>query len=532
MRRTSRRCPLLGSAAVLTAAGMLITACGDGESGEGESGGTLTFAVETDPTCIDPQQPTVTQALYVGRQVVDSLVDQDPETGEFVPWLAEEFEPNEDMTAFEFILREDVTFSDGSELTPEVVEANFETVVEMAADGSTASLAGEYLAGYEGIEIADDRTFTVMFSSPNAAFLQGASTMSLGIVSEESTQLSPEERCNEGIVGTGPFVYDAYTPNSEVTMDKREDYDWASELRDHQGEAYLDRIEFLVIDETSVRVGGLESGEFDMIGEVPYTEASRIAEEFTLYEWPNPGVPLSIIPNLEGSEVLADDAVREALQLGVNREEIRDALGYENGETPTSVLTSGTAGHTDQEELIRYAPDEAEQILEDAGWTEGTDGIREHEGEPLSFTITAFYEQEMLELMQIQLGEIGVEMLIDYTDAGGFFGAIAERSYDALYAGLTRTDPDVLRIIASQDSASHWMVAEDEEMEQLLAEQAAAADPDERQAILDEAQNLLVERGYLIPVLEGYQLHASQPETSGLAFDSASRFHLYDVTLD
>ncbi|NHI16179.1 ABC transporter substrate-binding protein [Microbacterium excoecariae] len=510
----------------------LLAGCSSADTGSDTAdGGTLVYAVETDPTCIDPQQPTVTQALYIGRQVVDSLVDQDPETGEIVPWLAEDFSANEDLTAFDFTLREGVTFSDGSDLTSEVVAANFDSIVEMAADGSTASLGGAYLAGYAGTEIVDDRTFTVSFDAPNAAFLQGASTMSLGIVSEDTTTLGVDERCQDGVIGTGPFVYDTYSPNTEVTMDRREGYDWASELREHTGDAYLDRVEFAVVTEASVRVGGLQSGEFDMIGELPEIDEPRISEEgFPVYAKANPGIPTSLIPNLT-NEVLADDAVRDALRIGIDRAEINETMGYADGNEPTSALSSGTSGYTSQADLMAYDPEEAARILEDAGWELGDDGIREKDGQRLEFTATGFYEQEMMELIQLQLTEIGVDMQINFTDAGGFFGAIAEGSYDVLFAALTRTGPDALATMFQQSNSSHWAVLDDAELEGVLEEQASAANDDERQALLDEAQTMIIERGYLFPILEVYQLHASQPEVSGFAFDSASRFHLYDVTL-
>src|SRR5688572_3887655 len=71
---------------------------------------TVIFAIKEDPTCLDPQQTSMTTALNIGRQVVDSLTDQDAETGEIVPWLAESFETNDDLTSFTFTLRDDVTF--------------------------------------------------------------------------------------------------------------------------------------------------------------------------------------------------------------------------------------------------------------------------------------------------------------------------------------------------------------------------------------------------------------------------------------
>ncbi|MGK9219807.1 MULTISPECIES: ABC transporter substrate-binding protein [unclassified Microbacterium] len=512
------------------ALGALLAGCAAGGS-ESQGGGTLVFAVETDPSCIDPQQPTVTQALYIGRQVVDSLVDQDPETGEIVPWLAESYESADDMTSFTFTLRDDVTFSDGTALTSDVVKANFDAIVEMSADGSTATLAGQYLAGYSGTEVSDDQTFTVSFDAPNAAFLQGASTMSLGIVSLATTEETPEARCQDGVIGTGPFVYDSYAPNSEVSMDRREGYAWASPLRGHEGDAYLDRIEFAVVTEDSVRVGGLQSGEFDIVGELPYADEPRISEEgYSIYAKANPGIPTSLIPNLE-SAVLADDAVRQAIQLGIDRSEITETLGYAGGDVPTSALSSGTSGYTSQADALAYDPDAAIAVLEAAGWTEGADGIREKDGQRLTFTATGFYEQQMMELIQLQLKEIGVDMQIDFTDAGGFFGAIAERSYDVLFAALTRTGPDALAVMFEQAAPSHWAVVDDADLEAMLVSQAATSDETARQAILDDIQATVIDQGYLFPILEVYQLHASQPEVTGFAFDSASRFHLYDVEL-
>ncbi|MGW9112026.1 ABC transporter substrate-binding protein [Microbacterium sp. NPDC055683] len=524
-----RRAALAAGSAL--ALGALLAGCAAGGDAESEGGGTLVFAVETDPSCIDPQQPTVTQALYIGRQVVDSLVDQDPETGDIVPWLAESYESAADMTSFTFTLRDDVTFSDGTPLTSDVVKANFDSIVEMSADGSTATLAGQYLSGYTGTEVADDQTFTVSFDAPNAAFLQGASTMSLGIVSLASTEETPEARCQDGVIGTGPFVYDSYAPNSEVSMDRREGYAWASELRGHEGDAFLDRIEFAVVTEDSVRVGGLQSGEFDIVGELPYADEPRIADEgYSIYAKANPGIPTSLIPNLE-NPVLADDAVRQAIQLGIDRAEITETLGYAGGDVPTSALSSGTSGYTSQADALAYDPDAAVAALEAAGWTEGADGIREKDGQRLAFTATGFYEQQMMELIQLQLTEIGIDMQIDFTDAGGFFGAIAERSYDVLFAALTRTGPDALAVMFEQAAPSHWAVVDDADLEAMLVEQAATSDEVARQAILDDIQATVIDEGYLFPILEVYQLHASQPEVTGFAFDSASRFHLYDVEL-
>jgi len=487
---------------------------------------TIVFAIKEDPTCLDPQLTSLTTSLNIGRQVVDSLVDQNPETGEIVPWLAESFETNDDLSAFTFTLRDDVTFSNGTPLTSAVVKANLDSLIAL---GKTAPLASQFLAGYVSTDVADEQTFTVNFGAPNAPFLQGASTMTLGIVSEATTAEAAEVRCTTGPIGSGSFVYDSYTPNDSVTIVKREGYGWPSELREHTGDALVSTIEFPVITENSVRTGGLESGEFDIIQDLPYIDESRFTtDDYNLYAAANTGVPNSLIPNTT-RPIVSDDAVRKAMLLGTDREEINLLTGSVSGQPATSALTSSTSGFTSLADATAYDPDAAEKLLDDAGWEMGSDGIREKDGTKLSVTVTAFYAQDVIEATQIQLKKIGVDLQISMVTAGDFFGAIASGEYDFLAAGLTRSDPDALRVLFSQASAAKWGIVDDAELESILIEQSATADPDARQALIDQAQEIIIDNAYLVPLLETTQLHASVSTVQGITFDSASRVQLYDV---
>ncbi|MCR2826382.1 ABC transporter substrate-binding protein [Microbacterium sp. zg.Y909] len=485
----------------------------------------IVFALKEDPTCLDPQQTSVTTSLIVGRQIADSLLDQDPETGEIVPWLASEWEANEDLTSYTFTLRDDVTFSDGTALTSEVVAANFDAIVEL---GASASLAGGYLAGYAGTEIADDTRFTVTFSAPNVQFQQGATTMSLGILSAETAAAPAEERC-QSVVGTGPFALESYVPNDSVDLVKRDGYDWASELREHDGEAYLDAVSFPIIAEASVRTGGLESGEYDVIQDVPYVDEARFgSDSYRLYAKANPGVPNALVLNTTRGP-LGDEAVRQAISKALDREQINLLTGSLSGSAPTSVLTSSTPGYTDLGDVLAHDPDGAQELLEESGWTLGADGIYEKDGQALTVTVTAFYAQDVLEAAQIQLREAGIDLQLKMVAPGDFFGAIASGDYDAVGAALTRTDPDALRTLLSSASSARWGIVDDAELEALLQEQAQTADPDARQELVDQVQQLVAERAYVIPTLETVQLHASRAGVEGIAFDSAARLHLYDT---
>ena len=314
-------------------------------------------------------------------------------------------------------------------------------------------------------------------------------------------------------------------------IDRREGYDWPSELRGHEGEAYLETITFPIITEASVRTGGLTSGEYDVIQDLPYIDEARYTtDEYTLYAKANPGVPNGFVVNTEQG-LMGDETVRQAITMGVDREQINVIAGSVSGSAPTSVLTSSTPGFTDLGDTLAYDPEGAAELLEADGWELGSDGIYERDGETLTVAVTAFYAQDVLEAAQQQLREVGIDLQLNMVTAGDFFGVIASGDYEMLGAGLTRTDPDVLRVLLSVDSPSRWGIVDDAELEALLQEQRETADADARQEIVDEIQQIVAERAYVIPTLETVQLHASRAGVEGIAFDSASRLNLYDTVV-
>lgn len=506
-------------------AGGALASCSAGDSNA--SSDKVILALKEDPGCLDPQQVTLTTALNVSRQLTDSLLDQDPATGALKPWLATAWESNSTLTQFTFTLREGVTFSDETPLTAEVVKANFDALFNL---GAKASLASQLLAGYTGTDVVNPTTVTVNFSAPNAQFLQGASTTTLSMISQASTAGTAEDRC-QSIVGSGPFVLDSYTLNDAVEISQRVGYNWGSELRKHTGEALVKSVRFPIIAENGVRTGGLTSGEFDVILDVPYADESRFTTgDFNVYAAANPGIPNSLIANTTKG-LMGDATVRKAIQIGLDRAEINTLAGSASGKAPTSALSSSTSGFVSQADAMKYNPDAAKAMLEKDGWVLGADGIYAKNGKKLTVTVTAFYAQDVLEAAQMQLKKIGVDLKLNMVTAGDFFGAVASHDYELLGAGLTRTDPDVLRVALSKNSSSAWGIVNNPELEQLLVEQAKTADEKNRLAIIAKIQEIVIREGYVLPTLETVQLHASTSKVSGIEFDSASRINLYDMTV-
>ncbi|MFF3504509.1 ABC transporter substrate-binding protein [Streptomyces sp. NPDC003247] len=529
--RTSRWAPL---AALLTTS-VLLTACGSGGDGSGSgsgrptSGGTLTFAVGSDSGCVDPQQVGSNESIYSVRQTVDSLTDQDPETGKIVPWLAESWDVDSEATTFTFHLRSGVTFSDGSELTAQVVKDNFDAVPKLGALGS---LAQGYLSGVKSTTVVDPLTVRVTFKEPNAQFLQATSTHSLGIESSASAKKSPQQKCSDGVIGSGPFVLKQYVQNQSITLAKRTGYDWGSSLWSKKGEAYLDKLVFKVVPEAGVRAGSLQSGQVDAISGVgKANEAALKGGQVTLQRRANPGVVFGLGLN-NALPVLKDTKVRQAILAAVDREQIADTVFPTGTEPATSVLAHTTPDYTDLSSDLAFDAAKAKSLLDAAGWKAGGDGVRTKDGKKLSLTITWFpnatTNQPALELVQQQLKAVGVDVVLKQLQVSQFATTLQSGDFDVVWGNVTRSDPDILRSSFSTRLGNFYRLPASS-LDTVLSGQAATTDTARRGQLVGEAQKLLVQNAYNVPVVELQTQLGVSKKVHDLAFDSGSRIQLHDT---
>lgn len=521
------------------AATLSVAACGGGDGGSTaadgppQSGGTLRYGLSVAPTCSDPVQGQTNQTIYVTRQIVDSLLDQDPDSGELRPWLADQWTVSQDARTFTFRLKEGVTFSDGTPLTPEVVKKNFDSVV--AIGGVKAPLASGYLAGYTGGTVLDARTLKVDFSEPNAQFLQATSTPQLGIQSEATVAKSADERCLGSNIGTGPFTYAEYKQNASATLVKRAGYNWGSALQDHRGDAYLDKIVFTVVPEAGVRTGSLSSGQLDAISDalpqdVAQIEASGGRVQFTS----NPGIPFGLQPNVSRG-ALRDPAVRSALITALNRKELVDTVLGPQFKAATSALASRTPGYLDLSARVKFDQAASKQVLDQAGWTPGSDGIRVKDGQRLSFGVVFApvfaANQAILELAQQQLRAVGVELKLEPVSVAEWTTRQNNKDFDSTYGNLSRADGDILRNSFAFNQRNLNVRPAAGQIDTLLAQQLSTTDAAARSKILGEAQRVVLDEGLLIPTLELSQAIGVAPAAAGVKFDASARLVFHDTWL-
>ncbi|MCT9820781.1 ABC transporter substrate-binding protein [Microbacterium sp. W1N] len=522
------------AAALAAAAGLILTACASGAAPAGTTaaddatpvaGGDLTFAIANDPISLNPSGTgSGNDTLYVTRQLVDSLLYQNPDSGALDPWLATSYTANDDATSFTFELRTDVTFSDGTPLTAANVKATFDDIVAAGA----LSQAVSSFVGYQGTEVVDEHTARVDFASPNAAFPNSTAAVALGIVGDATLAVPYDQRADgAAVVGTGPFTLEAYTKDVETVLTARDDYAWAPGALGNDGRAHLDSVTFQIVPEASVRTGSLTSDQVDVIGGVQPTDVDALDQSGYPLVWRgNPGVTFGLSFNVS-RPLVADVAVREAISAAIDATVVRDTALNDYFNVATSALAKTTPSYADQSSYFSYDPERAADLLDEAGWREGADGIREKDGQPLALDllwITNFGpNQTSLELIQQQLKQVGIDLTLSGSTVPEFLEKQSAGDFDLAWGNVSRADGDILRVSFSKATTRYDI--DDPELEALLQGQLAAGDPAARDALLADAQERLASQYYQIPVHELTSILGTQEVVHDITLGADSRLN-------
>lgn len=534
--RTSARIAVLVAGAAALAFALAGCSGGSGSTGNAAApaasakpvaGGNLTFAISSELGCIDPQQIGNNDDIAIARQTVASLTTQDPKTGEIKPWLASSWKVNDDASSFTFTLRKGATYSDGTPIDAESVKENFAGIQAL---GAKASLGSTYLSGLKDVNVIDPQTVEVDFNGPSAQFLQATSTFSLGLISEASTKLSVADRCAGKFAGSGPFTVKSFTPQSEAVLAKRDGYSWGSSTNAHTGAAYLDSVTFKVVPEASTLTGSLSSGQIDASADVQVTDLPQFdGNGFWVLNRTNPGVVFSFYPNAK-NPILADQNVRVAISKAIDRN--AEAKLLTKWDKPaTSVLSSSTPYWTDESSLLKQDVAGAKKLLDDDGWKVGSDGIREKDGQSLSFKLVYWQaSNDQLQLVQQELKAIGIDLQLKQTTIAD--ATATNNGTQALsWGNLTRADPDVVRTVFSARGTQNNNHRAAEQVDDLLDQQAATTDQKARQKLVDDATQTLIKEGWSIPVYQLSTTIAASSKVHDLKFEASSRLDFYDAWL-
>lgn len=496
------------------------------------SGGDLVVGMTYEPVTLDPHVTGQAIAIRILNNVFDTLVYAD-DKGELHPFLAKSWEISEDGLEYTFTLRDDVTFHDGTSLNAQAVQATFDRIMDPATASQSAISA---LEPYESSEVLDDYTIKVTLSEPSAIWLRNIASGVVGIASPAAVEALGDQFARAP-VGSGPFIITEWRDNESVTIVRNPDYNWAPEVFSHQGAPYLDSIIFRFIPEDQVRFGTLETGETTIIEDVPplfvrFLEDNPDIEQLAV---PYPGSPRQFMINTQ--QAPTDDlAVRKAILYAVDLQGMIDNLYggvYPIGNGPMSAATYG-ATEGIFEDKYGYNPEMANQVLDEAGWVMGDDGVRTKDGERLTIVANVLADVpaygEMTQAVQAQLSEVGMEVELKPLARSPWYASNAEGDYNIVGMALWSTDPNMLRMLYGTDgSVFTWSHYSNEEFDALVNEGARLSDADSRLELYSQAQQILMDDAVVLPIYDQVNILGKQVSVQDIDFDQNAYPRYYDT---
>lgn len=484
----------------------------------------------------------------VVNNIADRLLYQDPQTLELTSWIATEMpEINEDATEFTFNIRTDVTYSDGTPLTPENVVKNFD--LYGLGDQDRRLTVSEQITNYERGEVIDEDTVRFHFTEPAPGFAQATSSFNAGLYADSTLDFANEEFAPgnaTNIIGSGPFVITDETLGTNLTLTAREDYDWAPPAREHQGRAKLDAVNYVLAGEESVRTGALVAGQGDIARQIEApVEAHLEKQGLSIISAATNGVNNGFYFRFKNDK-LSDIRVRQALIHGIDREKIMRVLFSESYPLATSVLGKNALGYKEQKDAYIYDTAKSEQLLDEAGWIRDADGMRRKDGELLELTFNEALPQprsrEVVIMVQDQLADLGIKVNLNPGDQAA--QDADSKDYNKIQVRHTmvgRADYDVLKsqLYSSNRNEILNMTMEgetedigDPHLEELLMAIASSPKEADRAAASAAAQDYVTEQAYALPLFEEPVVYGVQPYVKGFSPEVIGRPSFYETYFD
>ncbi|WP_368652635.1 ABC transporter substrate-binding protein [Ornithinibacillus sp. 4-3] len=379
----------------------------DEGSEEGTSGGTLKIAIDGPPPTLDQPVSTATAARDAARFVFEGLMTTDADFNA-VPMLAESVD-TEDNQTYTFKLREGIKFHNGEEMTAEDVVASMYRWMEISTVTGNVFKDATWTA-------EDDYTVVLELANPSSLTLDtlASAKQAAGIMPKEIVENAPVEGVDE-YIGTGPFKFEEWKQDQYIHYTKFEDYqplDTPASGLSGKREALVDEVYLYIVPDTSTRIAGLQTGEYDFAYGVPYDYYDQINADENLETILTPSSNQMIgFNNLEG--ISTNPEIRKAINMIIDSNEVM--LGaFPNPEF--FWLDSGymdmniTPWYTEagKEHYNQANVEEAKKILDEFGY----------DGEEIKFLATRDYDHHYNTSVIVteQLKQAGLNVTLEIYD--------------------------------------------------------------------------------------------------------------------
>jgi peptide/nickel transport system substrate-binding protein len=302
------------------------------------------------------------------------------------------------------------------------------------------------------------------------------------------------------LIGTGPFILGEWKVGQSITLKRNAEYTWGAPLTDNRGPAYVDAMVFKVLPEASTQLTALQAGEVDAIF-INQPEHRAMLEK-------NPSVRLqdAVLNSMiylgynTKKDPFTDKIVRQALSYAVNKEEIlKVALGG-IGMVAHAALPPSLPGYDEslKQYELGYDPRKAQELLKQAGFAQGSDGIWAKNGKALKgvlLTSNRAPNDSIAAVLQSELKAIGVPIEIQQLDSKAVMDATNQGQFDLLLWRYDWNDPDALNIYLGTDTigSTNRVFYSNPDVDKLLKQGARELDESKRIQLYVDAQKIILQ---------------------------------------
>ena len=468
-----------------------------GESTANESsvapaeGGTLIWMAHQEIAGLGPNDQGATMQTIMIMAIHSALVAYDTDY-KMYPDLAESVDVAADGLQYTFKLRQGVKFHDDSELKA----ADVKYTIDYYRDPANAATIQTAYTGIDSVESPDDYTVVVKMATVNAASLVTWATNP--IVHSAHHQEVGDATYSTSPIGTGPFKVKEWKASEYTELEAFADY--------FKGRPSIDFIRMDVVPEDAVRKAALDTGDADSSAWPLLVEDSLALEQDPNFKvFRTPGDSIKHFPINNERPYFADKRCRQALMHALDRQRIIDDLWNGAAEVAHSNIPPGSQYYKADLKQYEFDPEKAKALLDEAGWTEGADGIREKDGTKFAFTCTVKAGDQarkaIAELAQQLFKDVGVDMQLAEAPVAEILEAMRGGTMEMSIFNWTYNsgvlEPDATDTLSSV-GGNNFPHFKNAEMDELCSQGLQKVEPAERKPIYDRIQEIFAEE---VPVL-------------------------------
>jgi len=353
--------------------------CGQGNFSEKASqtkSNIFRYPIVTSPTTLDPGKVQDGDTIDAVQQVFEGLVGWGTDNT-VVPILAEKWEISGDGKVYTFTLKDGITFSNGKPITAQIFKDVIERNTNPAFGSPTAATylsdivgVADKVAGkaqeVSGVKVVDEKTLTIEIDKARPYFL-GKLTYPVTFAVDLSAleDASKEMTDIATMIGSGPFVFESFTPDQIIKLKANPTY--------HGGKPSIDGIERPIVKDAATRLNMFTAGELDLVmlerqDLKAVNDNDKLKPQLQLFDRPSlwyVGINVDMYPHFRNPKV------RQAVAMAIDVDNIVDnVLGGVNKKA-TSIVPPGVFGHRPDAKGYAYNPEEARKLLAEAGYPDG-----------------------------------------------------------------------------------------------------------------------------------------------------------------